>query len=257
MNVIRLVVVCVACNSILVGPVLCVLGDNEGAMKWEYASSPDEVSIAKIGAETFAFPGTLKFLGVRWRLVDRPPERLISAGGVQCRYESDDSKDDLLYFQGNANSESQWYVAIRPRQSGNSDERIRDKVLMIRGKKGEVLFVTLVDGMFDGVMERYYPNGVMKFAGMTRHGAIHGNARAYRPDGTLWWTGIFNNDKLDHSTVRVFGQNGNHEIKLSDEQIREVFSKWRKESTKNEGIAVEQFLKQLPQESKAISGRTD
>lgn len=267
MNVVRFVVLCVACIAMLAVPVSGVLGDDPGAEKWEYTDSgavrweytsrPDKVSIATIRGKQFTFPGNIRFYGMRWRLVDCVPQHLKSTGGVQCHYTSNHSNDDLLYFQGFAGAKCQWYLAMQPRHASDANDIIHDKVLMIRGSEGEVFFNTLADGKYDGVMERYYSNGAMRFAGKTRQGAIHGDATAYRPDGTLWWTGVFHNDGLDQTTVRVFGQNGDQEIMLSDEEISEVVSKWRKESTKKEVMSAEQFLKHLPENSQIILGRKD
>lgn len=247
----------IICMLLAIATLSIKLSKDGDPLQWKYSATPSNGAIAVLGEERFSFPSELRFCDTQWKRSNDDPIFLSSPSGVQFRYESTRCDDTLEYFQGTSNCDTCWSLAIQHKNKNETKGSAREKLLIRSSRKWDILYTPLYKGKFEGEMRYFYMDGTKKLVVNAQRGELHGTANAYRPDGTLWWRGVYKNNELDFDTVQVFGRNGDEQLKFSDERKTQIASELWRESQPAKTLSAEQFIEQVLQKPEDRSSHAD
>lgn len=205
---------------------------------------PGPVEIEHDGA-TVSIPASISFLGDEWEFIDFSSSAIHNTGTF-CKYRSNtDRNKTLTLFLGNAWYDIAWSVRLH-RVSDPGVGRRQAIEEWFRTKDRFAYYLEYADNTPNGFEKVFYANGQQKSIGHRDGTLKDGEYRAFRPDGSLWWTGEYKSDLFLLEKGTFYKEDGsvNEEIDTVDEVVQEL-DRWEHCQSNDSCDTIVEFLRKV------------
>lgn len=195
---------------------------------WDAGRESDQEIEIDFRGKQYTVPANLEFNGKMWIRESENPRN--NPFVLEYDYFGADRNAKVRYSQWPEASDFKESLSTYQRKDEQSPWRMNGKYRYLL-KSGVWSEKTLGDpeqgGRAHGPYQYSYENGALKFSGQLFEDIEDGSAKGYYPDGSLWWSGVFEHARLTWDKTHFFLPDGN-EMEGLDHEAKEVqYQLWK------------------------------
>lgn len=190
---------------------------------------------------TVLIPSIISFNGEEWILSD-PAPYAATAMGTYCKYQNSYYQNTSLTLSLHEKSSPVEWSLWQYRDFDGKD-MVRE---LYRARIGFAFLNACKDDLRNGSAMQFYANGQVKIISPRVGREMHGECRAFYPNGNLWWEGEHDQGFFLGNKAVFYNEDGsiNTEIDTFDEQVKER-SRWKHCQSADSCDSIVEFLRKV------------
>lgn len=216
-------------------------GDSSSAARDSEQAGSLEVDFR---GKQYTIPTTLKFNNKVWVRESEEPRN--NPFVLEYDYYGEDRNVKVRYSQWPEVSDFKESLSTYHRKDEQSPWKKKGKYryLLKSGVWREITLDPEDGGRANGPYHFSYENGAIKFSGKLIADVESGSAKGYYPDGSLWWSGVFESAAIQWDKTHFFHRDGNEMKGLTRKAKEKQYQLWKNMSVEKRTMENDSYAEQ-------------